>query len=414
MNEKKKTDTTGESSHVVRQRKKGVSRLTAVFAVMIALAVGYIAGTRSDELMAHLPFAEQVGVSREQLDLSSVQSTYNTLLQKFDGDLDAQALIEGANKGLVEAAGDPHTVYFDAEEAAAFSSDLEGTFSGIGAELGRREDKLTIITTLDNSPAKKSGLQANDVIARVNDEDASGWSVEQAVSKIRGEKGTTVKLTVMRDQEVKDFSVTRDKITDASVKSEVTDDNIGIMRISRFGETDTVSLARKAAQDFKNREVKGVVVDLRGNGGGYLLAAVDVASLWLDGDVVVSERRGDEVIEELKAARNPILKGVPTVVLIDGGSASASEILAGALKDNGAATLVGTKTYGKGSVQQIMSLHGGAQLKVTIAKWFTPDGKNIEKEGIEPDTKIEYDTKAAEKDAKKDNQMDEALKVLRN
>lgn len=405
-------DMVTEPTHSIGRRKKSFSRITAAFAVIIALVIGYIAGTRSDEILAHLPFTR--GAATEQLDLSSVQSTYNMLSEKFDGQLDTQALIEGANKGLVEAAGDPHTVYFDAEEAAAFSSDLEGTFSGIGAELGRREDKLTIITTLDNSPAKKSGLQANDVIARVNDEDASGWSVEQAVSKIRGEKGTTVKLTVMRDQEVKDFSVTRDKITDASVKSEVTDDNIGIMRISRFGETDTVSLARKAAQDFKNREVKGVVVDLRGNGGGYLLAAVDVASLWLDGDVVVSERRGDEVIEELKAARNPILKGVPTVVLIDGGSASASEILAGALKDNGAATLVGTKTYGKGSVQQIMSLHGGAQLKVTIAKWFTPDGKNIEKEGIEPDTKIEYDTKSAEKDAKKDNQMDEALKVLRS
>lgn len=396
----------------MRRRKKSLSRFTAVLAVLIALAVGFVAGTRSDEIVAQLPFAGQVGVNREQLDLSSVQSTYNALLQKFDGDLDQQVLVEGANKGLVEAAGDPHTVYFDAEEAAAFSSDLEGTFSGIGAELGRRDDKLMIITTLDNSPAKKSGLQANDVIARVNDEDASGWSVEQAVSKIRGEKGTTVKLTVMRDQEVKDFSVTRDKITDASVKAEIVDGNIGVMRVSRFGETDTVSLARKAAQDFKDREVNGVVVDLRGNGGGYLQAAVDLASLWLDGDVVVSERRGDEVIEELKAAKNPILNGIPTVVLIDGGSASASEILAGALKDNGAATLIGTKTYGKGSVQQIMSLHGGAQLKVTIAKWFTPGGKNIEKEGIEPDTKVEYDVKAAEKDNKKDNQMDAALKKI--
>lgn len=393
------------------KRRKGISAVTFGVSLAITLAIGFVVGTRSDELLANTPFVEQLGA--EQLDLSSVQETYNTLLQKFDGELDTQELIEGANKGLVDAAGDPHTVYFDSEEAAAFSSDLEGTFSGIGAELGKREDKLTIITTLDGSPAKKSGLLANDVIARVNDEDATGWSVEKAVSKIRGEKGSTVKLTIMReDQEVKDFSVTRDSITDASVKTEITDNNVGVMRISRFGETDTVALARKAAQDFKDNEVNGVVVDLRGNGGGYLQAAVDIASLWLDGDVVVSERRGEEVIDELKAARNPILQGVPTVVLIDGGSASASEILAGALSDSGAAKLIGTKTYGKGSVQQIISMPGGSQLKVTIAKWFTPSGKNIDKEGIEPDKKVEYDAKGAEKD--KDNQLDAALKELKN
>lgn len=386
--------------------KKGVSKVTLAIVVIVMLVVGYVLGTRNDELAQYVPFLGSA--TSEELDLSSVQSTYNSLKDKFDGKLDKDKLVEGANKGLVEAAGDPYTTYFDAEEARAFSSDLEGTFSGIGAELGKREDKLTIITTLDDSPAKKSGLQANDVIARVNEEDATGWSVEKAVSKIRGEKGTTVKLTVVRgDSDVKDFTVTRDQITDESVKTEIKD-GIGVMRISRFGDTDTVALARKAAQDFKDRNVKGIVVDLRGNGGGYLQASVDIASLWLDGDVVVSERQGDEVIEELRAGSNPILNGIPTVVLIDGGSASASEILAGALKDNDAATLVGTKTYGKGSVQQIINLAGGAQLKVTIAKWFTPAGKNIDKEGISPDEEVKYEGDAGDKDT----QLNRALKLL--
>lgn len=381
--------------------KRHVTRFSAVAAVCIALVVGYIVGARSDEFLANTPVGQG-------LDLSSVEATYERLKENFDGQLDTEALVQGANKGLVEAAGDPYTVYFDAEEAKAFSSDLEGTFSGVGAELGKRDDKLTIITTLDDSPAKKAGLKANDIIAAVNEEETGGWSVEEAVSKIRGKKGTTVKLTIVRgDQEVKDYTVTRDDITVKSVEWEVTDDNIGIMRISRFGETDTVSLARQAAQEFKDKGVKGVVLDLRGNGGGYVQASVDVASLWLDGDTVVSERREGEVIEELKAARNPVLKGVPTTVLIDGGSASASEILAGALKDNGAAKLIGTKTYGKGSVQRIIDLAGGAQLKVTIAKWFTPNGQNIDQEGIAPDIEVKYDQKTA--NDKQDNQLKRAL-----
>lgn len=384
-----------------RRNKRHVTRFSAVAAVCIALVVGYIVGARSDEFLANTPVGQG-------LDLSSVEATYERLKENFDGQLDTEALVQGANKGLVEAAGDPYTVYFDAEEAKAFSSDLEGTFNGIGAELGKRDDKLTIITTLDDSPAKKAGLKANDIIAAVNEEETGGWSVEEAVSKIRGKKGTTVKLTIVRgDQEVKDYTVTRDDITVKSVEWEVTDDNIGIMRISRFGETDTVSLARQAAQEFKDKGVKGVVLDLRGNGGGYVQASVDVASLWLDGDTVVSERREGEVIEELKAARNPVLKGVPTTVLIDGGSASASEILAGALKDNGAAKLIGTKTYGKGSVQRIIDLAGGAQLKVTIAKWFTPNGQNIDQEGIAPDIEVKYDQKTA--NDKQDNQLKRAL-----
>ncbi|HEU5187766.1 MAG TPA: S41 family peptidase, partial [Candidatus Saccharimonadales bacterium] len=228
-----------------------------------------------------------------------------------------------------------------------------------------------------------------DLIVKVNDQDTTGWSIDKAVSEIRGEKGTTVKLTIVRDQEVKDFSIVRDAIVNPSVRYEITEGNIGYLRISRFSDTDTVDLARKAAQEFKQKGVKGVVLDLRGNGGGYLGAAQDVSGIWLKDKVVVQERRGNEVVETLKSDGNAILEGVPTVVLIDEGSASASEIVAGALRDHEAAQLLGKKTFGKGSVQTIEEMPGGGQLKITIAKWYTPNGKNINKEGIQPDIQVE-------------------------
>lgn len=346
------------------------------------------------------------------LDLSSVQSLYATLEDKYEGDLDTGKLIDGAKHGLVEASGDPYTVYFTAEEAKSFQNDLEGSFEGIGAELGKREEKLVIISTLDSSPALGAGLKAGDQIAAVNDQPSLDWSVEKAVSQIRGKKGTTVKLTIIRGEELpRDFTITRDTISDPSVKTEITADNIGILRVSRFGETDTVRLARAAAQDFKDRGVKGVVIDLRGNGGGYLKSAQDLASLWLDNKVVVTERRGGNISDTLRSGRNPILGGVPTVVLVNGGSASASEILAGALRDNNAAKLVGQKTFGKGSVQTIEDVSGGGQLKVTIAKWYTPNGKNISKEGITPELVVELTEQNVA--AGQDPQKDKALELLR-
>ena len=302
-------------------------------------------------------------------------------------------------------------MYFTEEEAKQFFGDLEGKFSGIGAELDKKDGQLVIVATIDNAPAQKAGLKAGDAIAKVNDEDATTWSVEQAVSKIRGEKGTTVKLSIVRDGELQEFSIVRDEITTPSVTYSVGDDNIGYLRISRFAEGDTTALARKAAEEFKAKGVKGVVLDLRGNGGGYLSAAQDIAGLWLNDKVVVQERRGNVVQDTLRSGTDPVLEGVSTVVLVDGGSASASEIVAGALRDNGAAKLVGIKTFGKGSVQQIEDMTGGGELKVTVAKWYTPNGKNINKEGIDPDVKVELsddDIKNA-----RDPQKDKAYSLVK-
>ena len=207
--------------------------------------------------------------------------------------------------------------------------------------------------------------------------------VGKVVSLSRGDAGTTVKIKVQRGSEIKEYTVTRAIISNPSVDSSVVD-GIGIMTISRF-DSETGDLAIAAALDFKKQGVKGVILDLRGNGGGYVSAAVDVAGLWLDNQVIVTERTGDTVKDTLRSGDNAILAGLPTMVLVDGGTASASEIVSGALQDHKAAKLVGEKTFGKGSVQLPISLDGGAEIKVTVAKWYTPNGKNINKEGITPD-----------------------------
>ncbi len=392
-------------------KKRRLPRISIVNAVLISLfvgSVGFIAGTRADDIVASVSGK----TSTSKLDLTSLNDVYQVLRKQYDGTLDPQKLIDGAKHGLVEATGDPYTVYFNDKEAEEFQGDLEGSFQGIGAELGKRNDALVVISTLDESPAKKAGLLAGDVIVTVNGEDASGWSVEKTVNKIRGDKGTVVKLSVLRgEQGLKEFSITRQAITNPSVRSEITSENIGILRISRFGESDTASLSRMAAENFKAKGVKGVVVDVRGNGGGYLDAARDVAGLWLNDKVIVTERVGGKVTDSLRSGNDAPLAGIKTIVLVDGGSASASEILAGALADNGAATLVGEKTFGKGSVQTIANLASGGQVKVTIAKWYTPAGKNISKEGITP--KVVVDLSADDVNSGRDPQKDKALELLR-
>ncbi|HSE29855.1 MAG TPA: S41 family peptidase [Candidatus Saccharimonadales bacterium] len=386
----------------LKNTKVGVGTLVVV--VLLVAFGGFIAGTRSSEIAAFIGLKQRT----EVIDFSSLQNVYEALSSQFDGNIDKQALIDGAKKGLVEAAGDPYTVFFTDKEASEFLQELDGRFSGIGAELGKKDDFITIVSTLDESPALRSGLQPGDFIVKVNDQDTTGWSIEKAVSQIRGEKGTTVKLTVLRDQQVKDFSIVREEIVNPSVKYEITPDNIGYLRISRFSDSDTFRLATKAAKEFKEAGVKGVVLDLRGNGGGYLGAAQDISGLWLKDKVVVEERTGDKIVETLKTDGSAILSGVPTVVLIDGGSASASEIVAGALNDYDAAVLLGTKTFGKGSVQTIEPIDGGGQLKVTVAKWYTPNGRNINKEGIEPDVVVE-----AGEDLTNDAQKSAAFEKLR-
>lgn len=388
----------------------GVSKNVFFLTIAVVAAIGFVAGTRQHEMYSAVGSLFGVTISSDTLDTSSLQTTYQKLQENYDGKLDIPKLIEGANKGLVAAVGDDYTTFMSAEDARQFDRDLSGNIGGgIGAEIGVRSGQPTILRTLADAPAQKAGVKAGDIILMVNSAEVEGWTANKTAEAIRGEIGTTVKLVVARDGQRQDFSITREDITSPSVEGEVKGD-IGVLTMRRF-DSETATLARRAAEDFKRRNVKGVIVDLRGNGGGYLTEAQDVASLWLDDKMIVSERRGDKVQEELKSRNNPILKGVPTVVLVDESSASASEIVAGALQDYSAATLVGQKTFGKGTVQKLVSLDGGAQLKVTIARWYTPKGRNITKEGIAPDKVVELTPE--DSNAGKDPQMDAAVAAIR-
>ncbi len=390
---------------------RGISKNIFLLTIAIVGLIGFVAGTRQNEMYSAVGSLFGVTISTDTIDTSSLQSTFQRLQENYDGQLDIPALIEGANKGMVAALGDDYTVYMSAKEAEQFDKDLSGNIGGgIGAEIGVRNDQPTVLRTLADTPASKSGLKAGDVIIKINDKQTNGWNANETAMAIRGEIGTTVKIAIVRDgREDHEFSITRAEITSPSVESEVKN-GIGVLTIRRF-DSDSASLSKKAADEFKRQGVKGVVVDLRGNGGGYLTAAQDIAGLWLDNKVIVSERRGDKVQEELRSRSTPVLKGVPTVVLVNGSSASASEIVAGALQDYGAAELVGEKTFGKGTVQKLVDLGGGAELKVTIARWYTPNGRNITSEGIAPDQAIELTN--SDVNAGKDPQMDAALNFFK-
>ena len=383
-------------------------QLSWFLTLVIVAIVSFVAGARSDALFANVASVFGVRTSNKTIDLSSVQKTYQELIANYDGKLDTQKLIYGANRGLVEAAGDPHTSYMDPDEAKEFDKSLSGQIGGgIGAEIGLRNNKPTIIKPLENSPAQKAGIKAGEVIIKVNDEPSSDWSVDKVVSKIRGEIGTSVKLTLLSGGQTREVSVVRQNIVSPAVESEI-DGEIGILKVNRFGD-DTVSLSRKYASEFVEKGVKKVILDLRNNPGGTVGAAQGLLGIWLDNQIAMTERRGSEIVKTLRTTGTSILGNMKTVVLINGNSASASEITAGALREYGKATLVGQKSYGKGSVQIVLGLPGGSQMKVTEARWYTPKGKNIDKTGIEPDVKVDLSSDDVNNNV--DPQMDKARSI---
>lgn len=400
-----------ESKEKPKEKRRRLLRgAISVFIGVGLFAAGWAYGGGKLNVRQFNPVSSNSGLP-ERLDLSSVDTMYKSLRDNFDGELDEAKLLEGIKAGLARATGDPYTEYFNPEDAEDFQSSIDGTFEGIGAELGKdASDNIVIVSPIAGYPAEKAGLRPKDVIAEVDGESTAGWTISQAVDKIRGDKGTTVTLTLVRGQKVKEVPIKRERIDIPSVNWEIRD-GIGIMTVIRFG-SDTDKLSRQAAQEFKERGVRGVVLDLRGNPGGYLESAVNLSSLWLEpGTTVLTERRDNVVMDTKKARGTAYLRGIKTVVLINEGSASASEIVAGALKDNNAAVTMGQNSYGKGSVQQPVNLKDGGLLKVTIARWFTPGGKNIDKEGIEPDEKVDI----SEEDIvnNRDPQLDAALSKLK-
>jgi carboxyl-terminal processing protease len=329
-------------------------------------------------------------------------------------ELDSKKLFYGAIDGMLAATGDPYTTFFSPEENAEFKEEISGTFSGIGAEMGMKDEIITIIAPLEGTPAEKAGLLSGDRIAAINSEATTSLSLDDAVKKIRGEKGTTVTLTIFREGEAstRDVVVTRDTIVVKSVRFEMKENNIALIRVSRFGDDTEVAFA-EAVKQVKQNNATGLIIDLRNNPGGYLDAAVEMGSLMLpSGQIVVMEESGDGVRKEMKTRGGDTLSGMKTVILINQGSASASEILAGALRENrDNVTLVGKKSFGKGSVQELIAVSKETAVKITVAKWLTPKGNQINKVGISPD--VEIDITADDLTNKRDPQLDKALELLR-
>lgn len=337
------------------------------------------------------------------LNYSSVNQLYSSLIENYDGKVTEAQLIDGLKHGLTEATKDPYTTYFTAEEAKSFNDGLQGQFEGIGAELGKNEQgSIQVIAPISGMPAEKAGIKSKDVIASVNGKTTTGMSVDDAVKAIRGKAGTKVTLQIIRDgSKALTIDITRQNIQIPSVTSKTLDGNIGYIQISTFGD-DTAKLTHDAAIKFKQAGVKAVVLDLRNNPGGQVDTAVSVASEWLPGDaLIMQEKRDGKVIQTYQSTGSAQLANLPTVVLINDGSASASEIVAAALHDNKHAYIIGEKSYGKGVVQQLVNLKDGGQLKVTIASWYRPNGKNINHLGITPDqtVKISDEDIAASNDA---------------
>ncbi len=352
----------------------------------------------------------------KEADMTLVWSVWRELLRSYiePSDMDVTTMIRGAAHGLTQAVGDPYTTFLPPQEAKAFHQSLDGRLEGIGAELREEGDYIAIVHPIKGSPAERIGLRKDDVITEVNGEDIAGWSIDRVVSNIRGPGGTQVTLTVYRKGEPKalTFTITRETIRIPSVEGRIVKTgtgSIGVIALAQFGE-DTVNEVKQAIADVRKEAIKGIVIDLRGNGGGYLESAISIASMFQkEGVVVTVDKRGQK--PDVRSVSGETTEPtIPLVVLINEGSASASEILAGSLQDHKRAVVVGMKSFGKGTVQEVHDLADGSVLKVTVARWITPAGKNLAKEGVHPD--VVQDVTPADLEAKKDPQLDAAYAAV--
>lgn len=362
--------------------------------------------------------------SAQKVDFALFWDVWNKVETKYvdEKKIDPNKMYYGAIKGMVASLEDPYTFFLTPDENKKSKDDLGGRFEGIGAQLGLREGVIVIVAPLKNSPAIKAGILAGDIISKVDGESVQGWTLNQAVAKIRGEQGTKVVLTIIRNNEEKVFEITRDTIKVDSVEltyERRSGQQIAVLKVNQFGET-TNSEWDTAVQDistkYANGEIKGMVLDVRDNPGGYLESSVYLASEFIDqGKIIVKQESTVEGNKEYTVRRQGKLLTIPLVVLINQGSASASEILAGALRDYDRATIIGEKSFGKGSVQEALDLQKGAGLHVTIAKWILPKGEWINQKGITPEIEVkneikEGNTLTRETDQQLIRAMDEVLK----
>jgi len=328
--------------------------------------------------------------------------------------IDEQRMLYGAAAGLVASLGDPHTAFVEPDQASALEEDMQGSFEGIGATVDMAEGRLVIVRVLPKSPALNAGLKAGDVILAVDDEPLEGKSVVEAIALIRGPRGTVVRLKVQREGVAEPFIVplTRDKVELPIIETRMLEGNIAYLRLAEFNALSAEKV-HEALQELLAQEPEGLIFDLRSNPGGYLQRAVDVASEFLPRDtLVLVERQRGKPAKEYRVERPGLAQEIPLVVLANGLSASASEIVAGAIRENGRGVLIGEKTYGKGSVQSTHDLLGGSSLRVTIARWDLPSGQNLDGNGLEPD--IVVPLTQADAAADRDPQLERAIAYLVN
>ncbi|MBU3979278.1 S41 family peptidase [Patescibacteria group bacterium] len=418
-------------------------KLRVFFLILISGCIGYYAGI-TKIAVEWKNFQPSVEVVNKEPPPSVSKADFAplwTVMQKLEATyydrkvIDAQKFVDGAITGLVGSLDDPYTVYLPPVKNNDFKQGLAGKFEGIGAELGMKEKQIIIVAPLDGSPAQKAGLRAGDLIVKVNSDFTNGWSLSEAVDKIRGPKGTSVILTVLQKSELttKELAIIRDTITIKSVISwtkkikdidelnkktdvfkGVENEKIIYVRLSQFGDntnTEWQSVAVQIDRELKvDKDIRGVVLDVRNNPGGYLTDAVYIISEFIkDGAAVMQEdRNGDRI--GYKVNGKGLLYKVPLVVLINRGSASASEIVAGAIQDYKRGVLVGETSFGKGTIQQAEDLGGGSGLHITIAKWLTPNGNWVHQKGLTPDIKADVDTKDPSHDAQLEKAVEELVK----
>jgi len=386
--------------------EKKVSLGNAIIIGAVLAAFGVVVGINFNNWFGG--FAQFFGANKtNEINQNSLQEVYNKLAESYNGEVDEAKLIEGAKKGMVEALGDPYTVYMDAEETVSYTDTLHGNIgAGIGVELGLRDGYVRVLRVLPDNPALRAGIMIGDIFYKINGEEVYKMSTAEITKRLRGEAGTELTVVMARNGKEVEFKMKREKINNVSAYINY-DGNTAIITVTRFDNDTGTKIQNMVSSEFKGKDIKKVILDLRGNGGGYVAAAQDLLSLWLEREQILTQKSlhfGEE--KSFTSGGKAVLKNMKTIVLVNGSTASASEITAAALKEYGKATIVGTKTYGKGVVQKMINLSGGTMLKVTVAEWLTPKGNSINDEGVTPD--VEVGITAEDINKMRDPQLDKA------
>lgn len=395
--------------------KRHVAVYVFIVFILVSFGIGLWSGKvfySPTEKTTYLDVINRATPETKNLDFSLFWRVWDSVATKaYRQPVDQKKMFYGAIKGLVSAIDDPYSSFMDPEETKDFDQELAGTLEGIGIEIGIKKEKLTVIAPIEGTPADQSGLRAGDWILKIDDESTLEMSLDAAVQKIRGPKGTLVKLSISRSgtDEPINTEIARDQITVKSIKYKMLDNDIAYLKMSQFGD-DTVREFDKAVFQMQSQNARGLILDLRNNPGGLLDDAIKIGGEFLEKGVIVKEKVADGSILDLRSEGPARLTNLPVVVLVNEGSASASEILAGALRDHRQVPLIGTKTFGKGSVQDLESLPQETSLRITVAHWLTPNGHEIDEKGLEPDIKVELTDDDYNND--RDPQLDKAKEVI--